>query len=96
MPRLPQQDDHVPIDMPALPRAACVEHDPEVWFPRPLQGRPQPTRQAPGEAAKAVCAGCPERAPCLAYALEQAIPHGVWGGLDQQARARLTGKVPQR
>lgn len=32
------------------------------------------------EAAKALCAGCPIRAQCLAGALERSEPWGVWGG----------------
>lgn len=32
------------------------------------------------EAAKALCAGCPMRASCLAGALDRREPWGVWGG----------------
>lgn len=30
--------------------------------------------------AKAVCAGCPVQAPCLAGAVQRREPWGVWGG----------------
>jgi len=30
--------------------------------------------------AKAICAGCPRREPCLEGALERREPWGVWGG----------------
>lgn len=32
------------------------------------------------EQAKAICAGCPVRAPCLAAAETRGEPCGVWGG----------------
>jgi WhiB family redox-sensing transcriptional regulator len=39
--------------------------------------------------ARAVCAGCEVREPCLAYALAARIPDGMFGGLDGRERARL-------
>lgn len=38
----------------------------------------------PDEAAAciALCATCPERAPCAADALARREEHGIWGGLD--------------
>ena len=50
---------------------ACQVHDPDLWF-----------ADAPGdlELAKALCAGCPARAACLAGALDRREPAGVWGG----------------
>jgi WhiB family transcriptional regulator, redox-sensing transcriptional regulator len=38
--------------------------------------------------AVVVCALCPVRAPCLDYALENSIRHGIWGGLNEEERAR--------
>jgi WhiB family redox-sensing transcriptional regulator len=35
------------------------------------------------EEAKAVCSMCPSRPECLEFAIMNAIPFGVWGGLDQ-------------
>ena len=37
-------------------------------------------------AAKAICAGCPFRAPCLAWALTMRLPYGVAGGLSATER----------
>jgi hypothetical protein len=37
-------------------------------------------------AAKAICAGCPFRAPCLAWAMAARLPHGVAGGLTVTER----------
>lgn len=39
----------------------------------------------PAEAI-AVCEQCPVRQPCAAYAIEQGITEGVWGGLTPKQR----------
>ena len=31
---------------------------------------------------------CPVRAECLDYALRNSIRHGIWGGLNEEERAR--------
>jgi WhiB family transcriptional regulator, redox-sensing transcriptional regulator len=36
--------------------------------------------------ARLVCAGCPVRVECLAYALEQGERFGVWGGATRDER----------
>ncbi|MGE5136756.1 MAG: WhiB family transcriptional regulator, partial [Gemmatimonadota bacterium] len=56
--------------LPDLPRAACRDHDPELWFPR----------NGDGSKAIAICATCPEKAPCLKWAIEHHARHGIWGG----------------
>lgn len=40
-------------------------------------------------AAKSVCGGCPVRAQCLATALDDGEPHGVWGGLSAEERVAV-------
>lgn len=60
--------------------ALCAQTDPEVFFPE--QG-------GSTRAAKAVCAACPVRDECLAYALERREQHGVWGGTTELERRRL-------
>jgi WhiB family redox-sensing transcriptional regulator len=37
--------------------------------------------------AKAVCALCPLRAPCLGYALRHPARYGIWGGLNGEELA---------
>src|SRR5437763_10056913 len=65
--------------------AACRHADPELFFPLSRSGRAAAeTRQA-----KAVCAGCPVRLPCLTYALATHQAHGIWGGYDDEERRAL-------
>jgi WhiB family redox-sensing transcriptional regulator len=63
--------------------AACRTTDPELFFPISTSG-PAQTQLA---RAKAVCARCPVRAECLAFALTTRQVHGVWGGLSEEERA---------
>lgn len=75
-------------------RAACAGMPTDLFFtPEGSTGgsAAQVRRVA---AAKAVCAGCPVRAECLAFALEHEsggvlYRAGVWGGLTETERARL-------
>jgi WhiB family redox-sensing transcriptional regulator len=39
-----------------------------------------------------ICSSCPVRHPCALEALEGAIPHGLWGGLDPTDRRRIARK----
>lgn len=41
------------------------------------------------DAARAICATCKVKEPCLEYALEQRIDHGVWGGCSERERRRI-------
>jgi WhiB family transcriptional regulator, redox-sensing transcriptional regulator len=60
--------------------ALCAQADPEAWFPE-VGGS---SRQA-----KAVCARCPVRVECLAEAMANREPFGVWGGLSEKERRAL-------
>jgi WhiB family transcriptional regulator, redox-sensing transcriptional regulator len=55
--------------------ATCRSYDPEFFFPNGKTGRDH--RRYP--AAKAVCAACPVRAGCLAFALETHQDYGHLG-----------------
>jgi hypothetical protein len=69
----------------------CATRDPEIWFP--MKGD-----TAGYAVAKALCRDCPLRLPCLAVALRDEGTKaaggraGVFGGLDEGQRARLSRK----
>jgi hypothetical protein len=62
--------------------AACAQVDPELFFP---ETDDQSAYAAQASAAKAVCARCPVRSACLAWATEH-LTHGIAGGLDADRR----------
>lgn len=66
--------------------AACVDEDPELFFPVGAAG---PAAQAQQAQAKEVCHRCPVIHECLVYALETGVTHGVWGGTDEEERRVL-------
>lgn len=61
---------------------ACRDSDPELFFPITTTG------PAVGQVAraKAVCAHCPVRVPCLEFALGSGQAFGVWGGTTGEER----------
>ncbi|NIH79293.1 WhiB family transcriptional regulator [Amycolatopsis viridis] len=65
--------------------AACRDEDPELFFPVSEMG--PGARQV--ARAKAVCASCPVRAECLAYALDAGLDNGIFGGTTEQERRSL-------
>jgi WhiB family redox-sensing transcriptional regulator len=60
--------------------AACRGLDPDIFYP--------PSDEE-AEEAKAVCAECPVRQPCLEHALSHRERDGVWGGLTERERRRI-------
>jgi WhiB family redox-sensing transcriptional regulator len=64
------------------PLAACRRADPELFFPVSRSG---PSLDQATQ-AKAICAGCPVRRQCLAFALDTRQDHGVWGGTSEEER----------
>ncbi|TML20021.1 MAG: WhiB family transcriptional regulator [Actinobacteria bacterium] len=58
----------------------CAHEKPTVFFPSDGVGV---------EVARRICATCPVKEPCLEYALEQRIDHGVWGGCSERERRRI-------
>ncbi|MGA5819868.1 WhiB family transcriptional regulator [Kitasatospora sp. NPDC094028] len=65
-------------------RGACRTSDPDELF---VEGAGQ-------NRAKAVCSGCVVRTECLAYALDNRIDHGVWGGMTDRERRALLKRRP--
>ena len=68
-------------------RAACQSVDPDLFFPISASGRSLEQVTA----AKAICAACPVRRECLAFALITGQAHGVWGSLTQEERQQGAG-----
>jgi WhiB family redox-sensing transcriptional regulator len=75
--------------------AACLDVDPEVFFPVGEEGSAVYERDL--ARARAVCAGCEVREQCLAYGVRQDVrqvlirvePEGVFGGLTARERSPL-------
>ena len=63
-----------------MQRGLCREIPPAVFFPSDGVGV---------EVARQICASCPVKEPCLEYALENRIDHGVWGGCSERERRRI-------
>lgn len=62
----------------------CSTQDPDALF---VEGKEQ-------RVAKAVCKGCPVIAECLADALDNRTPFGVWGGMTERERRALLRARP--
>lgn len=67
-------------------KPACWGEDPELFFPI---GETGPARLQIAE-AKAVCLRCDVREKCLAWALSEGEDFGVWGGLSEKERRKIT------
>lgn len=67
--------------------AACRGRPDITWFPG------QGETAAP---AKAICAECPAREACLAFATEHNIDQGVWGGQSGLDRRRARAGAQRR
>ena len=63
--------------------AACWGYDPEMWFPDASDNE---TRVK----AKAICMGCPGKSKCLQWSFDADERYGIWGGLSQNERYKIT------
>ena len=66
-------------------RAACLDEDPELFFPIGNTG----PALLQIEEAKAVCRRCEVMDTCLRWALDSGQDAGVWGGLSEDERRAL-------
>src|SRR5436190_4879507 len=73
------------ISMDWRDRAACLDEDPELFFPIGNTG----PAILQIEEAKAVCRRCPVIETCLQWALDSGQDAGVWGGLSEDERRAL-------
>jgi WhiB family redox-sensing transcriptional regulator len=78
------------LDNDWMRRAACLDHEPEVFFP------PGPSAYAHIAQARAVCRDCPVVRDCLRVALADPTLVGVWGGTSEVERAELRRRRDQR
>ena len=53
-------------------QAACVGYPPDLWFPH---------ANAKATTAKEICAACPVKAMCAAFAATNPGLEGIWGGV---------------
>lgn len=61
--------------------ALCAQTDPDIFFPE-KGGSTAP--------ATSICSQCEVRAECLEYAVSNDIRHGIWGGMSDNDRRRIS------
>lgn len=72
-------------------QAACLDHNPELFFPHP-------TDHDSEDEALAICETCPARTDCLTEAMKSETyrptsnRHGIWGGKTPQQRYMIYRK----
>jgi len=66
--------------------AACRGKSVQIFFPDRID------HQGHAE-ARAICAGCPSRVPCLEEALTNREQYGIFGGLTATARVHLRRRM---
>lgn len=66
-------------------RAACLNEDPELFFPDGTTG----TAFEQTQRAKAVCRNCAVIKQCLQWALDHNQDAGIWGGLSEEERRNI-------
>ena len=69
-------------------KASCRGPQAAVFFP-PTSFERKDEKEEREARAKAICAQCPVRKPCLEYAVRIREPHGIWGGLNELERKQL-------
>lgn len=57
---------------------APCQSSPDIFFPEDFPHKK--VRDCAIQAAKALCADCPIRLQCFAYAIEAQEPYGIWAG----------------
>ena len=69
-------------------KAGCRGPQAAVFFP-PSHFERKDEKLERETRAKAICAQCVVREPCLDFALSIREPHGIWGGLNELERKAL-------
>jgi len=66
---------------PWMAKGLCAQVDPDLWFPE---------KGGSAREAKRICQTCEVRAECLAFALREHERFGIYGGLSERERRKLT------
>lgn len=67
-------------------KGKCKEFDTDLFYP-------EPGEVAKSKKAISVCQGCPVRAECLTWAMNQPETFGVWGGFSYRSRTKLSRSI---
>ena len=73
-------------------KASCRGPESTLFFP-PSAAERREDREAREAKAKGICAQCAVLSECLDFALRVHEPHGIWGGLTEAERRRITAAV---
>jgi WhiB family redox-sensing transcriptional regulator len=74
-------------------RGACRGPQAMVFFFPPAQAERKQERIHREARAKAICSTCAVRRDCLAYAIRIHEPHGIWGGMNEAERRKLSERA---
>ena len=74
-------------------RGSCRTANPSLFFAPDHESNHQ--RRFRETAAKAICAHCPVRAVCRAYAMQTGELYGIWGGTTERERMRANANRRQ-
>ena len=85
--RNPPRRPALPAPPTSLADAACKGADTDLFFGPDAEF--VTARQKREARAKAICAGCPVRDACLAYALDSGEAYGIWGGMNEDERRAM-------
>jgi len=72
-------------------RAQCRGPQAHLFFP-PTNFEKKDEKESREREAKAICATCPVKEPCLKYAIRIREPHGVWGGRNEAERKQIMAR----
>lgn len=77
---------------------ACIDKPTEIWFPEINQRRARDDDPIWND-ARAICGGCPERIPCMAYSVVEirtVAIDGMFGGRTPGERRELLDELLRR
>jgi WhiB family redox-sensing transcriptional regulator len=76
--------------LPKLENASCRDYSyPDLFF-----GKNEKEEEANFPFAKVICQGCPDKKPCLEFAVQQNIPYGIWAGTTPKMRRSMQAGIP--